>query len=151
MRELIRRRMAVSAGGSMSEVYQPFAVGELASIPADVEDRLYQRIDETLKRYRRVILPASIQAEFEALPNIIEPIAQTHNDIVDYIVANMYVPSGRIMSGLIELQRLYVKYSDMLRRRAQYLHKPMPSLTPLKTLPFVIISAVKGRFRRALR
>jgi len=142
--------MAVSAGGSVSEVYQPFAVGELTNMTADEEERLYRRIDETIKRYERVALPAAIQAEFEALPNIIEPIASVHNEVVDYITMNKYIPSGRILRGLLELQRLYRKYTDMLARRAQYLGKPMPSLTQLKTLPFVIVSAARGGRRRLI-
>jgi len=143
--------MAASAGGSVSEFYQQFVAEEMTNIPADIEENLYRRIDETIKRYSRVALPASLQAEFEALPNIIEPIAATHNDVVDYIEMERYIPSSRILNGLLELQRLYGKYTDMLRRRAQYLGKPMPQVTQLKRLPFLIVFAARGIRRRPIR
>ena len=35
-RELVRRKIAMAVGGSVSETYQPFAVEELTNIPADI-------------------------------------------------------------------------------------------------------------------
>jgi len=150
-RELVRRKIAMAVGGSVSETYQPFAVEELTNIPADIEENLYRRIDETLKKYRQVVLPAALQAEYEALPNIIEPIATTYNEVVDYIDMHLYIPSGRIINGLLELARLYSKYTNMLRKRAQYLGKPMPKVTELKPLRFLIVSAARGLRRRIIR
>jgi len=146
IRELLRRRMAASAGGSVSEAYQPYFVTSQKVLSPDEEERLYRRIDEALKKYARVVLPAALQTEYEALPNIINALAQVHNEIIDYLEADPLMPSSRIIQGLIELQRLASRYTNRLTKVAQYLKKPLPALTPLRYAPFIIWAGRFGRF-----
>jgi hypothetical protein len=134
-------------GASISEVYAPTAIVEANPVPADVEDQLVRQVNELLDRIRRTGVPAELRAEMRAYTGFYTDIVNLHNSIVDYLAANMYSPTQRLLNALLTLQKHAVSYREKIEKRAGYLKEPMPELPQLKPIPGLLLRAPQHGWR----
>jgi len=147
LQKLIRRRLIAMPSGSVSETYPMAAEIIVQPMAAEIEEQFVRRIDELISRHRQTAIPAALQVEFEIYPRLYEEVAALNNEIVDYLQANMIVPSGRLINKILQLQRLGQRYREKVNKVASYLGKPVPEMTELKPIPSMILFAGRWTLR----
>jgi hypothetical protein len=145
--ELVRKRIIAARGASVGEVYAPGAAIEANPVPADVESNLVKQVNDLLDRIRKTAIPAELRAEMRAYTGFYTDIVNLHNSIVDYLAANMYSPTERLLKALLTLQKHAVEYRDRIAKRAGYLKEPMPELPDIKPIPGLIVRAPRTGWR----
>jgi len=144
VREAIRKRLVATPTGSVSATFPEGIVTEVSNIPPDIEEQLVNRIKALITRHKTTVIPAALQAEFEIYQRWLDEVAQVNNEVVDYLQANMYIPSSKLLQALLQLQQLAAKYKARLSKLAAYLQKPLPALPELKPIPGLIIRLGMG-------
>jgi beta-glucosidase/6-phospho-beta-glucosidase/beta-galactosidase len=144
---LVRKRIIAARGASISEIYAPTAIVEANPVPPDIEAQFVRQVNELLDRIRKTAVPAELRAELRAYTAFHEDIATLHNNIVDYLAANMYSPTERLLRALLTLEEHAEKYRERIAKRAAYLKEPMPTLSSLKPLPGLILRAPRMGWR----
>jgi hypothetical protein len=145
--KLVRQRIIAARGASVSEVYAPTAIIEANPVPKHIEDNFLQQVNELLDRIRKTAVPAELRAEMRAYAGFYTDIVNLHNNIVDYLAANMYSPTQRLLNALLTLQKHAVSYRGKIEKRSRYLKEPMPELPQLKPLPGFIREAPRTGWR----
>jgi hypothetical protein len=149
--KLVLQKVIAARGASVSEVYAPTAIIEANPVPPNIEDQFVRQVNELLDRIRRTAIPAELRAEMKAYTGFYTDIVNLHNSIVDYLAANMYSPTQRLLNALLTLQRRAMEYRDRIAKRATYLKEPMPELPSLKPLPGMLIKGPGFGWRRSRR
>ena len=144
VREAIRKRLVATPTGSVSATFPEGVSVEVSTLPRDIEEQLYRRVSDTIKRLSQIAIPTALQAEYKVLADIYGEIAAVNNEVIDYIQAHMYLPSTRLIQALIQLQGLANRYRERLSKVAAYLQKPMPDLPKLKPIPGLIMQIGMG-------
>ena len=150
IQRLIRRRLIAMPSGSVSETYPKQVEVIVQPMGTGVEEQFIKRIEELISRHRKTAIPAALQVEFEVYPKLYEEVASLNNEIVDYLQAHMIVPSGRLISRILQLQRLGQRYREKITKVASYLGKPMPTLTEMKPIPGIVMLAGLGLLRERI-
>jgi len=133
--------------GSVSETY-PLQVEVIVQpMMTEIEEQFVRRIDQLIERHRRTPIPLALQVEYEVYPKLYEEVAALNNEIVDYLQANMIVPSGRLINKILQLQKLGQRYREKVNKVASYLGKPVPEMTELKPIPGMIMYAARWTLR----
>jgi len=144
VREVVRRRLVAMPTGSVSATFPDGVSVEVSTLPRDIEEQLYRRVSDTIKRLSQIAIPTALQAEYKVFADIYNEIAAVNNEVIDYLQAHMYLPSPRLIQALIQLQGLANRYRERLSKVAAYLQKPMPALTELKPIPGLILQMSMG-------
>ena len=150
IQRLIRRRLIAMPSGSVSETYPKQVEVIVQPMGTGVEEQFIKRIEELISRHRKTAIPAALQVEYETYPRLYEEVASLNNEIVDYLQAHQIVPSGKLITKLLQLQQLGHKYVKKLQKVASYLGKPMPTLTEMKPIPGIVMLAGMGLLRERI-
>ena len=145
--ELVRKRIIAARGASASEVYAPTAIIEANPVPPHIEADFVRQVNDLLDRIRKTAVPTELRAEMRAYTGFYTDIVNLHNSIVDYLTANMYSPTQRLLKALLTLQRRAMEYRDRIAKRATYLKEPMPELPQIKPIPGMIMEAPRAGWR----
>jgi hypothetical protein len=139
--QLVRKQIIAARGASVSEIYSPTAIVELNTVPPMVEEQFVKQINDLLDRIRKSAVPTELRAEVKAYAQFHEDIVNLHNNIIDYLAANQYSPTERLLRFLLLLERRALEYRNKIARRVAYLKEPMPTLSELKPLPGLLVRA----------
>jgi hypothetical protein len=134
-------------GASVGEVYAPTAIVEANPVPADIEADFVRQVNELLDRIRKTAVPTELRSEMKAYTAFYEDIVNLHNNIVDYLAVNMYSPTERLLKAILTLEKHASAYRGKIEKRAAYLKEPMPTLTPTKPIPGLILRAPMHAWR----
>jgi hypothetical protein len=147
IQKLVRQQVIASKGASVSEVYAPTAIIEANPVPPHIEADFVRQVNELLDRIRRTATPLELRAEMKAYTQFYTDIVNLHNNIVDYLAANMYSPTDRLLRALLTLEERAHDYRKKIEKRAAYLKEPMPELPELKPIPGMVMSAPRVGWR----
>jgi hypothetical protein len=147
IQKLVRQRVIASRGASVSEVYAPTAIIEANPVPPYMEADFVRLVDALLDRIRKTAVPAELRTEMKAYTAFYTDIVNLHNQIVDYLAANMYSPTDRLLRALLTLEERAHDYRKKIEKRAAYLKEPMPELPELKPIPGMVMSAPRVGWR----
>jgi cell division FtsZ-interacting protein ZapD len=147
IQKLVRQQVIAARGASVSEVYAPTAIVEANPVPPHIEADFVRQVNELLDRIRKTAVPAELRAEMKAYTQFYTDIVNLHNNIVDYLAANMYSPTAQLLKALLTLQRHAMEYRARIAKRATYLREPMPDLPQLKPIPGLILGAPRTGWR----
>jgi hypothetical protein len=139
--QLVRKQIIAARGASVSEIYSPTAIVELNTVPPMVEAQFVKQINDLLDRIKKTAIPTELHAEVKAYTQFHEDIVNLHNNIIDYLAANQYSPTERLLRFLLLLEKHALEYRSKISKRVAYLKEQMPTLSELKPLPGLLMRA----------